>query len=257
MCEGLQFLVFFFFFSGTWLERFPFFLPRVVSTSGEQRTLPRNAAPRLVSVRSRHVTRCRMHFQAYLPPTNWKLISLIAIVRSSRRFRMSKSPVRKTVSSFKLDNLSALRSEWKLHVRAREKLEKRRNVRTVGNCIYSPRNVLSDIIRPYVCVKMLSLKYCATVYFNVSIAVILAGKTHGGMALTFLYAGSKYLRLNMCAQLSLIRGLSIYVFHVMNFNFCDKRFFFKLRESLFVMTFYVNCYYLLDIKIDCFVMLNL
>lgn len=44
-------------------------------------------------------------------PTNWKLISLVAIVRSSRRFRMSKSPVRKTVSSFKLDNLSALRSE--------------------------------------------------------------------------------------------------------------------------------------------------
>lgn len=113
---------------------------------------------------------------ACLPPTNWKLISLVAIVRSSRRFRMSKSPVRKTVSSFKLDNLSALRSEWKLHVRAREKLVKRRNVRTVGNCIYSPRNVLSDIIRPYVCVKTLSLKYCATVYFNVSIAVILAGK---------------------------------------------------------------------------------
>lgn len=110
------------------------------------------------------------------PPTNWKLISLVAIVRSSRRFRMSKSPVRKTVSSFKLDNLSALRSEWKLRVRAREKSEKRRNVRTVGNCIYSPRNVLSDIIRPYVCVKTLSLKYCATVYFNVSIAVILAGK---------------------------------------------------------------------------------
>lgn len=130
----------------------------------------------VVSVRSWHVTRCRMHFRACPPPTNWKLISLIAIVRSSRRFRMSKSPVRKTVSSFKLDNLSALRSEWKLHVRAREKLEKRRNVRTVGNCIYSPRNVLSDIIRPYVCVKMLSLKYCATVYFNVSIAVILAGK---------------------------------------------------------------------------------
>lgn len=47
------------------------------------------------------------------PPVNYKLISLVAIVQPSYRFRTSKSTVRKTVSSFKLDNLSALRSEWR------------------------------------------------------------------------------------------------------------------------------------------------
>lgn len=116
------------------------------------------------------------------------------------------------------------------------KSEKWRNVRTVGNCIYSSRNVLSDIICLCVSVETFSLKYCATVCFNVFTAVT-RWKTRGEMALTFLNVGGKYLRLNVCAQLPLTRDFFIRIFNVSrvascNFIFPNKRFFWITRVTL-------------------------